>query len=141
MRGAGPDALRLGRAEWAWLGVVMFWFLWAPGLAGKACGWREGKWEPPLPTLPHPTRVSAGLFPGSFLGLNWCVSSQSLGSCLCYFNFVCFPVSRLVPKVVLWVSETPGAFPVGAVTTKLTRNDPLGGPAQACLRQGAGGWG
>lgn len=52
---------------------------------------------------------------------------------------LCFPVSRLVPKVALWVSGTPGASPVGAAATELTRNDLLGGPAQAWLRQGTGG--
>lgn len=64
--------------------------------------------------------------------------TRSLGSCLCYFNFICFSISRLVPKVVLWVSGTPGASSAGEVTTELTRNDPLGGPAQAWLRQGTG---
>lgn len=111
------------------------------GPARAVCGWQEGKWEPPLPTLPHPTRVSVGLFPGPLPGLGARVSALSSGSRWCYFNFICFPVSSLVPKVVLWVSGTPGASLAEEVTTELTRNDLLGGPARAWLKQGMGDWG
>ena len=108
--GAGPAALRLGRAELAWLRVVT-----GSGSCGRcggragsqpACSWQEGKWEPPLPALPHPTRVSAGLFPGPLPGLaSVCLSpSLSLGSCLCYFSFV-FPAPDWFPK---WYFGCPG---------------------------------
>lgn len=126
--GAGPAALRLGRAELAWRGVVTGLVPVAAVGAGPAlaaCGWREGKWEP-LPTLPHPTRASAGLSPGPLPGLASVrlSPSQSPGSCLCYFNFV-FPSPDGFPKWFFGGLGHLGAFPWG-------RPDPAG------LRQGTG---
>lgn len=143
--GGWADALRFGRAEWARPGVVT-------GSGSCGCcggqGWLEqyvagGKGSGSLLCLPGPTPPGCHLvsFQNPFLA-SWVSQPPSVsGSCQCYFNFICFPVSRLVPKVVLWVSGTPGASSAGEVTTELTRNDPLGGPAQAWLRQGTGGWG
>lgn len=82
---------------------------------------------------------SAGVLPGPFPGPVCLIPTQS-GKLPVLFQ-LCFPVSRLVPQVVLWVSGTPGASPAGEITTELTRSDPLGGPAQAWLRQGTGNWG
>lgn len=76
--GAGPAALRLGRAELAWLRVVTGLVPVAAVGAGPAlaaCVWREGKWEPPLPALPHPTGHQLGSLQGPFLGWHLCVSA------------------------------------------------------------------
>lgn len=116
------------------------WLLWGQGRLALPVAGRKGSGS--LLGLPCPTPPGCHLvsFQGPFLACMRVSQPSSVsGNCQCYFNFICFPVSRWVPKVVLWVSGTPGASPAGEVTTKLTRNDPLGGPAQAWLRQGTGG--
>ena len=117
---AGPKALRLGRAEWVWLGPWAVTVLvpvatvgagWALR-AGQAAVW-EGKWEPPY--LARPTHQ--GQPPISFQAPSWAcvgVSVSSVSGKLPVLFQLCFPISRLVPKVVLSVSGTPGASLVGA---------------------------
>lgn len=108
------------------------------GRAGESClrlAGREMEASSVHPASPH---KASWLLSMPLLGLP--CPSLSLGSCRGYFSFIYFPISILVSKVALWVSGTPGASPVEEVTTELSRNDPLGGPAQVWLKQGAGSW-
>lgn len=100
--------------------------------------WREGKREPPY--LARPTRRGSApvSFQAPFSGPALVsVFLLSLGSCLFYFNFVFLFLDRF-PK---WYFRCLGHLepPLwGRITTGLTRNDPLGGPVQAWLRQSPG---
>ena len=87
---AGPKALRLGRAEWVWLGPWAVTVLvpvatvgagWALR-AGQAAVW-EGKWEPPYLARPTHQGPASHLFPGSFLGLRWCLCLLCLWEVAC----------------------------------------------------------
>ena len=110
----------------------------AGGPAGVA-GWVVGREA--AASLPSPPRPPGGqpLSPsrppsGPVLAS---VSLLTLGGCLCYFNFV-FLFLDWFPK---WYFQCLGHLepPLwGRITTGLTRNDPLGGPVQAWLRQSPG---
>lgn len=145
---AGPKALRLGRAEWVWLGPWAVTVLVPVATVGAGWALRAGQAAvsgrevgASLSSPPHPPGASlpslSRLLPGPALVS---LSPLSLGSCLCYFNFV-FLFLDWFPK---WYFRCLGHLepPLwGRVTTGLTTNDPLGGPVQAWLRQSPSGEG
>lgn len=135
---AGPEALRLGRAEWAWLGpwaVTVLVPMATVGAGQATVAGREAGAS--LASPPHPPGASPRLLPGpAWVSL----SLLALGSCLWYFSFV-FLFLDWFPK---WYFRCLGHLepPLwGRVTTGLTTNDPLGGPVQTWLRQSPGGEG
>lgn len=135
---AGPEALRLGRAEWAWLGPWAVTVLVPVATVGAGQATVVGREAgASLASPPHPPGASPRLLPGpAWVSL----SLLALGSCLWYFSFV-FLFLDWFPK---WYFRCLGHLepPLwGRVTTGLTTNDPLGGPVQTWLRQSPGGKG
>lgn len=112
MSGAGPAALRLGRAELAWLGVVTGLVPVAAVGAGPPVA--GGKGSGSLLCLPCPPQGISWALSGapSWARIRGSQPFSASGKLPVLFQLR-FPVSRLVPQMVLRVSGAPGALPAG----------------------------